>query len=125
VKPVKAGELIYDLLKARKVKTGGKGQGEINKKASGSNFDDIVKNGEKAPNHYEIKNRNSLPGKGEPNSSSDLLNPDGTVKQRRYYDEQGRAKEDIDFNHSDDGTHTFPHRHRWDWSKKPPRQKSE
>jgi toxin YxiD len=125
VKPVKVAELGYDLSKARKVETGRKGKGEVNKKASGSNFDDIVKNGEKAPNHHEIKNRNSLPGKGEPNSSSDLLNPDGTVKQRRYYDEQGRAKEDIDFNHSDDGTHTFPHRHKWDWSKSPPRQKSE
>jgi len=68
---------------------------------------------------------NNLPGKGEPNFSADLLNSDGTVKQRRYYDEQGRAKKDIDFNHSDDGTHTFPHRHKWDWSKKPPRQKPE
>ncbi|MED4532071.1 LXG domain-containing protein [Metabacillus fastidiosus] len=102
-----------------------KDTGEISKKASGSNFDDIAKNGEKMPKHSEVKNKNSLPGKGEPNSSTDLLNPDGTVKQRRYYDEQGRAKEDIDFNHSDDGTHTFPHRHKWDWSKKPPRQKPE
>lgn len=75
--------------------------------------------------HSEVKNKSSLPGKGEPNSSVDLLNPDGTVKQRRYYGENGKAKEDIDFNHPDDGTHTFPHRHKWDWSKNPPRQKPE
>ncbi|WP_174880497.1 hypothetical protein [Metabacillus niabensis] len=90
------------------VKKGIKGTDELN---------DIIKNGKKMPKHSEVKNKNSLPGKGEPNSSIDLLNPNGTVKQRRYYDENGRAKEDIDFNHPDDGTHTFPHRHKWDWSK--------
>ncbi|WP_176465637.1 LXG domain-containing protein [Virgibacillus sp. 7505] len=95
------------------------------KKLRKSNFDDVVRDGKKSSKHSEVKNKNSLPGKGEPNSSKDLLNPDGTVKQRRYYDENGRAKEDIDFNHSDDGSHTFPHRHKWDWSKKPPRQKPE
>ena len=59
-----------------------------------------------------------------PNSSADLLNLMELLK-RRYYDEYRRAKEDIDFNHSDDGTHTFPHRYKWDRSKKPPRQKPE
>lgn len=64
----------------------------------------------------------SLPAKGQqPNSSMDLLNPDGSVKQRRYFDENGNAKMDIDFNHTDDGTHEFPHIHNWDWSQKPPR----
>lgn len=91
------------------------------KKASGVDFGDIIKKGEKMPNHSVVKNKNSLPGKGEPNSSADLLDPDGSVKQRRYYDEKGRAKEDIDFNHSDGGTHEFPHRHEWDWDSKPPR----
>ncbi|GIO24387.1 hypothetical protein J11TS1_29680 [Oceanobacillus sp. J11TS1] len=51
------------------------------------------------PKHIEVKNKTSLPGKGEPNSSADLLNPDGT--------------------------HVFPHRHKWDWFKKPSRQVSE
>ena len=59
-----------------------------------------------------------------PNSSADLLNPDGSVKQRRYYDANGRAEMDIDFNHTDDGTHDFPHIHLWDWNKIPPRQDS-
>lgn len=36
-----------------------------------------------------------------------------------------RATEDIDYNYSDDGTHEFPHRHKWDWSnpEKPKRLK--
>ena len=93
-------------------------------KATGE-LNDIIKNGEKMSKHNEVKDKNNLPGKGEPNSSVDLLNPNGSVKQRRYYDENGRAKEDIDFNHPDDRTHTFPHRHIRDWSKQPPRQKSE
>ena len=38
-------------------------------------------------------------------------------KQRRYYDENGRAEKDIDYKHSNgDGSHTFPHEHYWDWS---------
>ncbi|WP_412096105.1 T7SS effector LXG polymorphic toxin [Bacillus vallismortis] len=118
-------KLIDDGKKAKKASKVHKGAGESSKKASGSKFDDVIKNGEKMPKHSEVKNKNSLPGKGEPNSSTDLLNSDGTVKQRRYYDEKGRAKEDIDFNHSDDGTHTFPHRHKWDWTQKKPRQKPE
>ncbi|WP_434243333.1 hypothetical protein [Enterococcus avium] len=53
-----------------------------------------------------------LPVKGEANSSMDLLNPDGSFKQRRYYDKDGKDSEDIDYSHSDDSTHTFPHRHK-------------
>lgn len=67
----------------------------------------------------------SLPAtKQTPNSSADLLNPDGSVKRRRYYGADGKAIMDIDFNHTDDGTHEFPHIHIWDWTKKPPRQDS-
>lgn len=67
-------------------------------------YSDIIKQGQKMSKHIEVKNKTSLPGKGEPNSSADLLNPGGTVKRRWYYDEYGKAKEDIDFNYSDDGT---------------------
>lgn len=31
------------------------------------------------------------------------------------------ADEDTDYNHAGDD-HEFPHKHRWDWNKKPPRQ---
>ncbi|WP_260511557.1 RHS repeat protein [Listeria marthii] len=83
--------------------------------ASGVDVENIIKKGEKMPNHKVVEN-GGLPKDGKPNSSADILNPDGSVKQRRYYDDKGRAKEDIDFNHSDDGTHEFPHRHKWDWT---------
>ncbi|WP_260479524.1 hypothetical protein [Listeria cossartiae] len=82
---------------------------------SGVDVENIIKKGEKMPNHKVVEN-GGLPKDGKPNSSADILNPDGSVKQRRYYDDKGRAKEDIDFNHSDDGTHEFPHRHKWDWT---------
>ncbi|MBF2485356.1 hypothetical protein [Listeria welshimeri] len=85
------------------------------KKASGADFGDIIKKGEKMPSHKVVE-KGGLPKDGKPNSSADILNPDGSVKQRRYYDDKGKAKEDIDFNHSDDGTHEFPHRHKWDWT---------
>ncbi|MDA9470911.1 hypothetical protein [Enterococcus sp. 5H] len=82
--------------------------------------------GKPAKKHKVFENKKkSLDGKGEPNSSADLLNPDGSVKQRRYYGPDGKPIEDIDFNHPDDGTHEFPHRHQWDWNKRPPRQKGE
>ncbi len=84
-----------------------------------------INGGQPMGDHQVIDDKTSLPAtKQTPNSSADLLNPDGSVKQRRYYDEEGRAKMDIDFNHSDDGTHVFPHIHLWDWGKKPPRQDS-
>ena len=68
-----------------------------------------------------IRFAESLPKTGTPNSTKELLNPDGTVKQRRYYGPDGRATRDTDYNHS--GKHQFPHDHEWDWNKTPPRQK--
>ena len=70
-----------------------------------------------------VNDKSGLPVKDEPNSSADLLNPDGTIKQRRYYDPDGMAQRDIDFNHPGNKTHHFPHTHKWDWKKNPPRQK--
>ncbi|WP_252250314.1 hypothetical protein [Clostridium sp. ZBS13] len=89
--------------------------------ADSNDLDNLMEKGDTYPNHKVDSNSKSLPAKGEPNSSIDKLNSDGTVKQRRYYDQDGKAKEDIDYNHTDDGTHTFPHRHKWDWSQKKPR----
>ncbi len=75
-------------------------------------------------NHKVETVKNKLPVYSDTNSSMDLLNEDGSIKQRRYYDEAGRAERDIDYNHTDDGNHEFPHVHEWDWTKKPPRQDS-
>ena len=96
------------------------GQGGSNTSVKGA-----INNGQPRENHQVVSDRSSLEAtKQPPNSSADLLNPDGSVKQRRYYDSNGRAEMDIDYNHTDDGTHEFPHIHVWDWSKKPPRQDS-
>lgn len=79
--------------------------------------------GKPAKKHKVLEaGKRRLDSNGEPNSSADLLNPDGSVKRRRYYGPDGKAVEDIDYNHTDDGTHEFPHRHQWDWNKIPPRQ---
>ena len=61
-------------------------------------------------------NANSLPPKGEPNSSQTLLNPDGTPKQKRWYDPDGNAERDRDYNHA--GDMPFPHDHVWDNGKR-------
>lgn len=74
-----------------------------------------MKKWKEMPTH-SIAESNRLSSKGIPNSSIDILNPDGSVKRRRYYDENGNAKLDIDYNHTDDGTHEFPHTHTWDWT---------
>jgi hypothetical protein len=67
----------------------------------------------------------SLPTKGKPNSEKELLNSDGTVKQKRYYDSDGKAERDVDYNHQDNGTHEFPHQHDWNWDgNKPSRRKT-
>ena len=64
-----------------------------------------------------------LTTRGIPNSTQEIYNEDGSVKQRRYYDEKGKAKKDIDYNHG--GKHKFPHIHDWDWEKeKSSRQKA-
>ena len=69
------------------------------------------------------KERN-LPVEGEPNSSQELYDDDGELKQKRYYGPDGKATEDIDYKHQNSHeNHEFPHKHTWDWSKKRPRSK--
>ena len=88
------------------------------------NIDGAINNGQPLNKHQIIKDPQNFKAKKQPaNSSADLLNPDGSVKRRRYYGADGNAKMDIDFNHTDDGTHEFPHIYIWDWSQKKPRQK--
>ena len=67
----------------------------------------------------KVSNKN--PNNSRPNSSSDVLNKDGSVKQRRYYGPDGKPELDIDFNHQGQETHVFPHSHTWDWSVSKPR----
>ena len=59
----------------------------------------------------EIELASGLKITGTPNSRAVLKNPDGSIKQIRYYDSDGNAKIDIDFNHP--GDNIFPHKHTW------------
>ncbi len=60
----------------------------------------------------------SLPPKGDPNSSKVLNNPDGSPKQKRWYDNQGNPIRDRDYNHS--GDMQFPHDHEWENGRRQP-----
>ena len=51
---------------------------------------------------------------GKPNSTQETYNKDGSLKQRRQFDEKGQAKKDIDYNYGG-SRHEFPHVHDWKW----------
>ena len=55
---------------------------------------------------------------GDKNSSVDILDENGNVKTRRWYDENGKAYRDVDMtNHGNPKNHPeWPHEHFWDWS---------
>jgi len=54
------------------------------------------------------------PVEGEPNSIIKMYNKDGSIRRRRQFDEKGRVKKDVDYNHPGKN-HTFPHVHDWKW----------
>lgn len=61
-----------------------------------------------------------------PNSRTDYYDEiTGKLLQQRWYDSEGKAVWDRDWDHKDsNNTHTFPHDHYWDWKKNgehPPR----
>ena len=66
--------------------------------------------------------RGDLPARGaKPNSRYDLY-VNGQKVQSRWYDSEGNARRNRDFNHQDaHNNHTFPHDHKWNWDSKPPR----
>jgi len=76
-----------------------------------TNYKNAKKDGTPTDNH-SVQTGSSLPTTGEPNSSKDLKDSNGSIKQRRYYDKNGDADMDIDYHHGGVG-HTFPHRHDW------------
>jgi len=57
----------------------------------------------------------SLPKTGVPNSSKDLVDENGNVKQRRWYGPDGNAERDVDYSHGG-AKHNFPHEHTWEWN---------
>ena len=56
------------------------------------------------------------PIKGEPNSSVDILDKNGNVVRRRWFDSEGNAMRDLDYtNHGNPKTHPeWPHEHIWE-----------
>lgn len=76
-------------------------------------YEKAKKDGTKTENHStktSTSGDSSLPTTGAPLSSKDLKDSQG-VKQRRYYDKNGKADLDIDYRHA--GNYKFPHRHTW------------
>jgi hypothetical protein len=64
--------------------------------------------------------RPELPSTGNANTSVVRLNKKGKIIQRRYYDGDGRAIKNVDFEAHHGAPN--PHIHDWDWTKTPPRQ---
>ena len=59
---------------------------------------------------------NSLSLYGPANGSATLYYEDGSIKQIRYYDSEGRAYMDTDYtDHGNPSIHTNPHNHYWTW----------
>ncbi|MDD4840064.1 MAG: hypothetical protein PHE93_05315 [Clostridia bacterium] len=74
---------------------------------------------------FRIDDERSLSADGIPNSRTDLCN-NGKLIQSRWYGPDGKAVLNRDFEHQDaHKNHIFPHDHKWDWSKVPPRQEPE
>lgn len=66
--------------------------------------------------NHSTTNRN--PGyRGEPNSSIDILDKDGNISTRRWFDENGNAIRDVDMtNHGNPAQHPeWPHEHFWQY----------
>ncbi|MBB6020395.1 hypothetical protein HNR77_001456 [Paenibacillus sp. JGP012] len=105
-----AGSVVYNKVKAY-LSSKDAADAEIAAEAA---YKEAKKNGTKTGTHEDkYPPFNNLLTKGKPRSSEDLYDSKG-LKQRRYYDSNGNADEDIDYDHSNaDGSHTFPHRHKW------------
>ena len=65
--------------------------------------------------HIENGEKSDLPEKWKPNSELKEFNEDGGLKKIRKYGPDGRAVQDIDYEHGGPN-HKFPHTHDWDWS---------
>ncbi|MFD1425582.1 DUF4244 domain-containing protein [Kroppenstedtia sanguinis] len=89
------------------------GSGE--EKSHTKNWDRARKKGEKVKDRHTETNE-KLPVKSDIHSSKDLVK-DGKLVRRRYFDEHGRARMDIDYtNHGNPKQHPkVPHRHDWKW----------
>lgn len=97
--------------KAAGTGNGGSGTGESVKSNLGNEIDITP-----SDNHTAVS-KNPGP-KGNPNSSVDILDDQGNIITRRWYDSNGNAYRDVDMtNHGNSKTHPeYPHEHTWNWS---------
>ena len=78
-----------------------------------SSYEEAKKTGKKAPKHKNHnKGEGRFPTEGDSESSMDLIDTDGSVKQRRYFGKDRKPELDIDYHHGGTG-HVFPHEHPW------------
>lgn len=63
----------------------------------------------------EVTENSDLPEKWLPNSELKEFNNEGRLKKIRKYGHDGRAIQDIDYEHGGPN-HKFPHTHDWNWS---------
>lgn len=78
----------------------------------------------KVKKQKDKKDNTGVDLEGELYSSAEVYNGDGKLIKRRYYGADGKAEKDVDYGHQDNGTHTFPHEHTWDWSSGTPKRSS-
>ena len=73
-------------------------------------------------NHTSV-NKNPGPF-GEANTSVDILDADGTIKTRRWYDSNGKAYRDVDMSdHGNPKEHPeVPHEHTWEYNNGKPKR---
>ncbi len=73
-------------------------------------------------NHTSV-NKNPGPF-GEANTSVDILDADGSIKTRRWYDSNGKAYRDVDMSdHGNPKEHPeVPHEHKWEYNNGKPKR---
>lgn len=74
-------------------------------------------------NHTSV-NKNPGPFAEHLNSSVDIVDVDGNIKTRRWYDSEKNASRDVDFsNHGNPKEHPeVPHEHTWEYNNGKPKR---
>ena len=74
-------------------------------------------------NHISV-NKNPGPFAEQPNSSIDIIDANGNIKTRRWYDSDKKAYKDVDFSdHGNSKEHLeVPHEHMWEYNNGKPKR---
>ena len=113
-----AGVLPPDsILRAQENKKGAEEEGKGDSETVTSNKGNVYDN--TPSSNYSTTSGNPI--KGEPNSSVDILDKNGNVVRRRWFDSEGNAMRDLDYtNHGNPKTHPeWPHEHIWEGGRSP------